>query len=77
MFNVDPKTLLIEPTGANAGGHQYSLVGWSKRYQAFELRCWWGEWGDGGLARIRKTHMAELLADDGDANIVFRAGANA
>jgi hypothetical protein len=78
MFNPDPRTLLVSPTGGVAGGHQWSVIGWSQRYDAFEGFCWWGpDFGSGGMFRIRKQHLAHLLADDGDAHVTYRTGQNA
>ena len=76
MFNVDPESLIIGEGGAEAGGHQWSLIGWSRRFNAFEGQCWWGDdWAQRSLFRIRKQHLADLLADDGDAHVSYRAGA--
>lgn len=76
MFEVQPGTLLVEPTGRRAGGHQWTVIGWDRRLDAFEGLCWWGDWGAGGRFRIRRQHLAELLADDGDAHVAFRAERN-
>lgn len=74
MFDPDPRTLLVEPTGGPAGGHQWSLIGWSREFQAFEGLCWWGEsFGDRGRFRIRYDHFADLMADNGDAHVSYRA----
>ena len=73
MFDPDPETLLVDTAGARAGGHQWSIIGWDRRLDAFEGLCWWGEgWGRRGMFRIRRTHLGELLADDGDAHITLR-----
>jgi hypothetical protein len=78
MFNPDPRTFLVTPTGPIVGGHQWSIIGYSKRFEAFEGLCWWGDdFGSHGLFRIRKAHLAELLADDGDAHVTYRAKRNA
>ena len=78
MFNPDPRSLLVSPTGGMAGGHQWSIIGWSQRYGAFEGLCWWGpDFGSNGMFRIRKADLANLLADDGDAHVTFRHGQNA
>lgn len=73
MFDVDPETGLVDYSGSYAGGHQYSLVGWNQRMQAFIGQCWWGNWGKEGRFKIKKKDLAELLADDGDAHITHRA----
>lgn len=77
MFNPDPRTLLVKPTGSIAGGHEWSIIGWSVRYRAFEGLCWWGsDFGSNGMFRIGFDDLAALLADDGDAHITYRAGRN-
>jgi hypothetical protein len=78
MFNPEPGSYLVTPGGSVAGGHQWSIIGWAERYQAFEGFCWWGpDFGANGMFRIRKQHLADLLADDGDAHITHRHGQNA
>lgn len=73
MFDVDPKTGLIEVTGRNAGGHQYTVTGYNRRYDAFRGECWWGSsFGIGGRFLIRRADLCELLADDGDAHVTYR-----
>lgn len=73
MFQPDPDTLLVTPTGGKAGGHQWTLVGWNAHLQAFEGRCWWGDdFGQRGLFRIAYRDLAALLADDGDAHVTYR-----
>lgn len=77
MFHPDPRTLLVEPTGAIAGGHQWSVIGYSKRFDAFEGFCWWGSgFGAGGMFRIARRHLGFLLSQDGDAHVTFRTGRN-
>lgn len=76
MFKPDPKTLLVTPTGPQAGGHQWTVTGWEPRYDAFEGLCWWGpRFGDHGRFRIRYDDLNTLLADDGDAHVTYRATA--
>jgi len=78
MFDPDPNTYLVHPTGPVVGGHQWSVIGYNQRLAAFEGMCWWGDdFGSHGLFRIRKADLADLLADDGDAHICYRAGRNA
>ncbi len=73
MFDVDPETLLVEPTGVKVGGHQWSIIGWDKRLDAYWGLCWWGpDFGDRGMFRIRRQVVAELRADDGDAHVTHR-----
>lgn len=77
MFDTDPATFLVHPTGSVAGGHQWAIVGYNVRLAAFEGMCWWGDWASSGLFRIRKDDLSDLLADDGDAHVSYRAGRNA
>ena len=77
MFNPEPSTLLVRPTGPVVGGHQWAIIGWNVKYGAFEALNWWGpDWGSRGLFRILKADLDALLADDGDAHVCFRANAN-
>lgn len=75
MFEVDPQSGLIDASGSLAGGHQYTIVGYRKRYDAFIGLCWWGTFGMDKQGRflIRRSDLAELLADDGDAHVTRRA----
>jgi hypothetical protein len=75
MFKTDAATGLVEVSGAKAGGHQYTIIGYRKRFDAFLGLCWWGAWGYQNTGRflIRRTALADLLADDGDAHITVRA----
>jgi hypothetical protein len=55
----------IEMTGKRVGGHQWRVRGYDEPTDMLMGRCWWGRslrdfW-------ITRTHLAELLADDGDA----------
>ncbi len=75
MFDVDPDTGLIEMGGRKAGGHQWSITGYRKYYDAFVGVCWWGPtWGINGTGRflIRRRDLADLLADDGDVHVAYR-----
>jgi hypothetical protein len=54
----------IEPTGPRAGGHQYRARGYDEPLDMILIRCWWGTYRD---VWIKRAHLAELLADDGDA----------
>lgn len=56
----------IEPTGRKVGGHQWTIRGFDLPTDSLIGRCWWGEFRD---VRIRRSHLADLLADDGDAHI--------
>jgi hypothetical protein len=74
MWNVDQATGLINVGGDRDGGHQWCVVGYSKRYDAFRGECWWGAWGFRNTGRflIRRQDLAELLSDDGDAHVSYR-----
>ena len=73
MWNVDPATGLIEVGGPRDGGHQWTVTGYSKRFDAFRGECWWGEsFGIAGRFLIRRADLAQLLADDGDAHVSYR-----
>ena len=73
MFNPDPKTLLVKPTGPKVGGHQWTITGWEPRYDALEGLCWWGpDFGQNGRFRISLETLDMLLADDGDAHVPYR-----
>lgn len=74
MWDVDQATGLIEVGGARDGGHQWTIVGYSKRYDAFRGECWWGSWGFRNTGRflIRRQDLAELLSDDGDCHVTYR-----
>ena len=75
MFDADPATGFIRAGGGVAGGHQWTVDGYRRRYDAFVGQCWWGHWGLGGTGRflIKRAHLDELLADDGDAHVTYRA----
>lgn len=57
---------VIEPTGPRAGGHQYRATGYDEHLDMIRVRCWWGAYRD---VWIKRVHLAELLADDGDAHV--------
>lgn len=73
MFNPEPGSLLVHPSGGRAGGHQWTLIGWEPKLRAFEGLCWWGpNFGAKGRFRIRYDDLAGLLADDGDCHVTYR-----
>jgi len=61
-----PGQWFIEPTGRRVGGHQYRVRGWDEPLDMFLVRCWWGLFRD---VWIKRAHLADLLADDGDAHV--------
>jgi hypothetical protein len=66
MFEMDSAGF-VEPTGGRVGGHQWILRGYVERLDAGVGRCWWGdEFRD---FRIRRSHLNDLLMDDGDAHV--------
>ena len=79
MFRLDPTSGLIDVSGPRVGGHQYTIVGYRKRLDAFLGLCWWGDWGVDRQGRflIRRASLQDLLMDDGDAHVVRRQGQNA
>jgi hypothetical protein len=80
MFDPDPVTGLVDigTDADDAGGHQWTVIGWDKKLDAFEGLCWWNGWGLGGIGmfRIRRRDLQTLLDLDGDAHITYRRGAN-
>jgi hypothetical protein len=54
----------VEMTGPKRGGHQWRIRGYDEPTDMLLGRCWWGRFRDFWITR---THLAELLADDGDA----------
>lgn len=74
MFHPDPDSLIIRPTGRRVGGHQYTVIGWAPRWQAFDVLCWWGEqYGQRGMVRLPYRDLDALLDDQGDAHRIYRA----
>lgn len=65
MFDQDARGR-VEPTGRKVGGHQYRVRGYDKWNDELIFRCWWGSYRD---ARIKRTHLNDLLMDDGDAHV--------
>ena len=73
MFHPDPDNGLVEVSGRQIGGHQWTAVGYNRPLDAIEGVCWWGAWGmnDRGLFRIRRNDLAELMEDFGDAHVTY------
>lgn len=69
MFNPDAQGR-IEPGGGTAGGHAWVVRGYDVGRDWVMGRCWWGSFRDFWL---RRDHLAELLADYGDAHVQERA----
>lgn len=68
MFDQDADGR-VEPGGSVAGGHEWSVRGFDADRDWLLGRCWWGDFRD---FWIKREHLAELLADDGDANVQAR-----
>lgn len=60
---------VIEPTGKQAGGHQYVARGYDAKRDLVIIRCWWGQFRD---VKIAREHLNELLLDGGDAHVQNR-----
>lgn len=68
-FNPKPEPgggVRIEMTGRRVGGHQWSARAYDERRDLVGGRCWWGGFKD---FWIRRDHLDELLADNGDAHV--------
>lgn len=74
MFEIDHMSGLIDCSGERVGGHQWTVVGYRKRLDAFIGLCWWGDWGMDKQGRflIRRASLQDLLSDDGDAHVTTR-----
>jgi hypothetical protein len=68
MFDQDAHGF-VTPGGAVAGGHEWTIHGYDLTKDALRGRCWWGDFRD---FWIKRTHLDELLADDGDAHVQER-----
>jgi hypothetical protein len=69
MFDQDERGF-VTPGGSVAGGHEWSIRGYDERKDALLGRCWWGLFRD---FYIKREHLNDLLADDGDAHVQARA----
>lgn len=65
MFRRDARGV-VEPTGRRVGGHQWTVIRYDKRRDLVGGLCWWG-----GFRHfwIKREHLGDLLADDGDAHV--------
>lgn len=60
----------IQQTGRRVGGHQWVVRGYSESRDALRGRCWWGpQFGIHGEFWIKRSHLNDLLLDNGDAHI--------
>lgn len=69
MFNQNSSGLVV-PGGGIAGGHEWSARGYDLSSDRVLGRCWWGTFRD---FWIKRTDLADLLADNGDAHIQARS----
>lgn len=60
----------IEPTGNKVGGHEYVARGYIEPKDAVVLRCWWGSYRD---VLIKRSHLNDLIMDDGDQHVQAHA----
>lgn len=70
MFDKDSRGA-IQPTGPRVGGHQWTIHGYDLKTDDLIGLCWWGP--EFRNFRIKRSHVAELLADDGDAHCQSQA----
>ena len=70
MFNRD-SDLVIRPTGADAGGHQYVYNRYDKARDLLGGLCWWGD--DWRNFWIKRGAANELVMDKGDSHVQARA----
>lgn len=67
MFEPNPLTGYITPTGMSAGGHAYRIINYNAKREAYRLVNSWGRgWGQYGRAWIKRQDMAALLEDQGE-----------
>lgn len=70
MFKPDSNGF-IHPTGNKAGGHCTLLTGINVNDGYYTLHNSWGpSWGTNGNCKIKRTDMAKLLRDNGEACII-------
>jgi hypothetical protein len=68
MFYPDPKTGIVKPDGALAGGHAWKLDGANQRTQLIRFKNSWGrDWGKRGHAYISFEALDRLIKEDGEA----------
>lgn len=64
----------VAPAGDRNGGHQYVCLGVNFRDQYLTfLNSWGPDWGVNGRFKMKFADFAELLADDGDAQMPIGA----
>ncbi len=67
MFEPDGHGIL-SVSGQVAGGHEYLLMGYSAKREAFRLLNSWGKsWGQNGRAWLKLSDLQRLLSEAGDA----------
>lgn len=68
MFHPDENGFVTIQNSADAGGHEYLLLGvdLEKRYFTF-LSSWGKDWGQNGMFKLAYDEFAELISYQGDA----------
>ena len=67
MFDPDPTSYFIEPTGSVAGGHAYVIDGVNMKQKKFRMLNSWGTgWSKRGVAFMSFDTVASLLERDGE-----------
>lgn len=70
MYRPD-RSGYLRPTGSLVGGHCLLVIGINVRYGYYVLYNSWGrDWGNQGTAKIRRTDLARLLTENGDACVI-------
>lgn len=68
MFDPDPKTGLVKPTGYMVGGHAYLATGVNKRSGKIRFKNSWSQkWGKSGRFWMLIEDFEKLLDQDGEA----------
>lgn len=58
----------VKPEGAVVGGHAWNIIGYSLKRHAFRgFNSWGPNWGEKGKFWIAEEHMAQLMAEQGEA----------
>jgi hypothetical protein len=75
---MDPDSQgFLHPTGEVVGGHCVVVIGIDVEKGFYTIRNSWGKsWGIGGEAKISRTDMAKLIAENGDVCKPVRVSLN-
>lgn len=71
MFNPDARGT-VTPTGDDAGGHEYLLVGDDQKGRLKFLNSWGNGWGKGGFFYMSYDNFSLLLKAQGDATVLVK-----